>query len=115
MGCNSPAGPCGYVAPLGSAHKPSLTICGGNGDLGFAQPVGTAPYLLCTNANQSLSEEQLGFWGVDGTGAGATNLGGLAAAESPGAGTVERSTKPVQHVPLLQIAPARSGVKVVVT
>lgn len=85
MGCNGPSGPCGYVAPSGSVHKPSLTICGGNGDIGFAQPVGAAPYLLCTNANQSLSEEQLSFWGADGTGAGATNLAGLAAAESPGA------------------------------
>lgn len=85
MGCNGPAGPCGYTAPFGSVHKPSLTICGGNGDIGVAQPVGAAPYLLCTNANQTLSEEQLSFWGADGTGVGATNLAGLAATEAPGA------------------------------
>lgn len=85
MGCNGPAGPCGYVAPNGSVHKPSLRVCGGNGDIGFAQPVGAAPYLLCTNANQTLSEEQLGFWGVDGTGVGSTALAGLPDVESPGA------------------------------
>jgi hypothetical protein len=86
MGCNSLTGPCGYVAPNGSVHKPSLTICGGNGDPGFAQVTTTsAPYLLCTNANQTLSEEQVSFWGVDGTGVGVSNLAGLTNVESPGA------------------------------
>jgi len=87
MGCNGPAGPCGQNAgpPFGSTHKPSLALCGGNGDLALVPQVGAPPVLLCTNADQTLSEEQLSVWGTDGVGTGATHLAGLGNVESPGA------------------------------
>lgn len=88
MGCNGPAGPCGDSAgaPHGSTHKPSLSICGGDGDFDIvADPGGGLPEMLCTNADQTLSEEQLDMWGTNGDAVGSTDLAGLSNVEAPGA------------------------------
>ncbi|GHF70808.1 hypothetical protein GCM10017566_50800 [Amycolatopsis bartoniae] len=79
LSCTGPAGPCG------SPHKPSLSVCGGNGDFDVLTRTGAGPVLLCTQADQTLSSEQLDQWGTDGTGAGANDLAGLTAVESPSA------------------------------
>lgn len=86
MGCNGPAGPCGYTAPHGSYHKPSLDTCGGNGDFSIVTDGGNLPEILCTQANQTLSAQQISYWGVDGQpGTGSNNLAGLTNVETPGA------------------------------
>jgi hypothetical protein len=87
MGCNGPTGPCGadVGAPYGTTHKPSLTICGGNGDFTIITHGSDLPVLVCTNADQTLSEEQISYWGVDGDSTGSTVLAGLTNVESPGA------------------------------
>jgi hypothetical protein len=87
MGCNGPLGPCGDAAgpPYGTTTKPRLTICGGNGDFSIVTDGAALPYLLCTNADQTFSQEQLDFWGTNGTGVGSGNLAGLRNVESPGA------------------------------
>lgn len=87
MGCNGPAGPCGPTAgaPNGSLAKPSLYICGDNGDFSIVVPPSGLPIMLCTHADQTLSEEQLNQWGTSGDNVGSTNLAGLTNVESPGA------------------------------
>lgn len=86
MGCNSPTGPCGYTAPFGTVKKPNFTFCAGNGDLDLFSPgPGQNPVALCTQANQTASEEQLDIWGTDGNGTGSANLAGLTNIESLGA------------------------------
>lgn len=88
MGCNGPMGPCGPSAgaPYGSYKKPSLTKCGGNGDFSIFIEDGQNPILYCTmpGPNQTIRSEQIGYWGVDGTGVGQINIAGLAKVESPG-------------------------------
>jgi hypothetical protein len=87
LGCNGPTGPCGAAAgtPHGSTHKPNLNICGGNGDFDIITTNAGPPTMLCTNADQTLSEEQLDTWGTDGNNVGSSNLAGLTNVESPGA------------------------------
>ncbi|TNC21151.1 glycoside hydrolase family protein [Amycolatopsis alkalitolerans] len=87
MGCNSPTGPCGdgAGAPHGSTHKPGLYICGGNGDFDIVIPAGGPPVVLCTQADQTLSSEQLDLWGTNGVNIGSTHLAGLTNVESPSA------------------------------
>lgn len=86
MGCNGPAGPCGYTAPNGSYHKPSLDTCAGNGDFTIVPNGSGNPVMVCTQANQTLSEQQIGYWGVDGVpGTGSNNIAGLTSVEAPGA------------------------------
>lgn len=86
MGCNGPAGPCGYTAPYGSVHKPSLKFCAGNGDADIFSPgPGQNPVALCTRSDQTASEEQLDMWGANGNGVGSNNLAGLTNTESLGA------------------------------
>ena len=85
MGCNGPAGPCGPTAgpPNGSANKPRLYVCGGNGDQAIVGSGATA-YLVCTQPDLTLDVEQLDRWWTNGTGTGARNLAGLTDVESPG-------------------------------
>ncbi|GDY33454.1 hypothetical protein [Gandjariella thermophila] len=85
LGCNGPAGPCGYTAPYGSVHKPNLWVCSGNGDFSIVPNGSAPPVMLCTMPDQTLAEEQLDTWGTNGTGTGSTNLAGLTNTESPGA------------------------------
>lgn len=86
LGCDGPVGPCGTgYPPTGTTHKPSLTRCSGDGDFTLVPQPNLPPMLICTMADQTLSEEQISFWGTDGTGAGAANLAGLRSVESPGA------------------------------
>lgn len=86
MGCNGPAGPCGPSAgaPYGSYHKPSLWVCGGNGDFVITTSPGRFPAIVCTMPDSTLAVEQLTQWGADGTGTGAADLAGLTSVESPG-------------------------------
>lgn len=86
MGCNGPAGPCGYTAPNGSYHKPSLDTCAGNGDFTIVTNGTNPPEMLCTQPNQTLSAQQIGYWGVDGVpSTGSNNLAALTNVEAPGA------------------------------
>lgn len=86
MGCNGPAGRCGANAgaPYGSTRKPPLYICGGNGDFTIVTNGSANPYIVCTNADQTLSEEQLDYWGTTGLNTGGRVLGNLHSVESPG-------------------------------
>ena len=85
MGCNGPAGPCGYTAPYGTVHKPNLAHCGGNADLDLVTPATGAPVALCTNSDQTVSEDEIGTWGTDGDGTGSSNVAGLTNVEGLGA------------------------------
>jgi hypothetical protein len=87
MGCNGPLGPCGAGAgpPHGSTTKPSLKICGGDGDFSIVTDGRAAPQLLCTSFDLTFSQEQLDIWGTNGAGIGTKNLAGLRNVESPGA------------------------------
>ncbi len=85
MGCNGPAGPCGYQAPYGTVHKPTLKYCVGNDDLSIVTPPGGQPVALCTNADQTAAEEELDQWGTNGDGTGSSDLAGLTSVESVGA------------------------------
>jgi hypothetical protein len=88
MGCNSATGPCGKGAgaPYGSTIKPSLWHCTGNGDMSLVQSSPTeAPWLFCTNANQTISQERLNAWGTGGTKGAGNQVAGISTAESPGA------------------------------
>jgi hypothetical protein len=69
MGCNGPAGPCGYQAgaPLGSTNKPSLHTCVDAGDFSILTS-GPAAAILCSDTG--ISEEQLDASWVNGTGPG---------------------------------------------
>lgn len=68
MGCNGPAGPCGYQAGgHGSTHKPRLEICDDDGDFSVITKGGAAA-ILCSMGG--ISEESLSKWWTDGTGAG---------------------------------------------
>ncbi len=73
MGCNGPAGPCGYQAggPHGSTHKPSLKVCDDAGDFSVISRGGAAA-LLCSQGG--ISEESLDRWWTDGAGAGAKTV-----------------------------------------
>jgi hypothetical protein len=89
MGCNGPLGPCGPSAgaPHGSYSKPSLSVCGGNGDFGIIQSgtQGQAPAIVCTMPGAAaLNIEQINQWGVGGTGTGVHNVAGLTSIEGPG-------------------------------
>jgi len=89
MGCNGPAGPCGATAgaPYGSTHRPNLHQCAGaNGDAGLIPADnGQPPALLCPMAgNTGLAEEQLSYWGADGSGVGSTAVAGLKGVEAMG-------------------------------
>lgn len=87
MGCNSSTGPCGSEAgpPYGSTLKPPLHICGENGDFSIVTDAPHPPSMMCTAANQTLSQEQLDHWGTAGVNVGSKVLGGLTGVESPGA------------------------------
>ena len=87
MGCAGPAGPCGAGSgPMGSTHKPDLgAYCTGNGDFTIVTPPSERPVALCTESNQTLSQERLDDWGTNGDGTGARDLGGLTNVESPSA------------------------------
>lgn len=86
LGCDGPAGPCGVgYPPYGTTHKPRLPHCGGNGDFTLVPQPAAPPVIICTNANQTLSQDQLNAWGTDGAGPGASNLAGLTGVEAPGA------------------------------
>ena len=89
MGCDGPEGPCGASAgaPYGTTHRPNLHQCtGANGYADIVPPDGTnAPALVCPMIhNAGLAEEQLAYWGVDGTGAGQTSVAGLSGVEATG-------------------------------
>ncbi|MEZ0089963.1 hypothetical protein [Streptacidiphilus sp. EB129] len=87
MGCNSVTGPCGPTAggPYGSYAKPSLSHCFGNGDFGFITPPSGPPAMVCTMAGGgSLNEDQLNQWGNEGSGTGASAIGGITSIEAPG-------------------------------
>jgi hypothetical protein len=89
MGCNGPAGPCGASAgaPYGSTHRPNLHQCAGaNGDAGLLPADGSnPPALLCPMAgNSGLGEEQLSYWGADGSGTGSIAVAGLKGVEAMG-------------------------------
>lgn len=84
MGCASLTGPCGYGAPGTSVHKPSMSSCYGNGDFSLVPNSTGPPVMLCTMADQTLSSEQIDFWGTNGVG-GSHNLAGLTGVEAPGA------------------------------
>jgi hypothetical protein len=81
MGCNGPAGPCGASAgaPYGSTYRPVLHQCNGaNGDPGLsASPQNGALAIVCPKAGTSLGQEQLDYWGTNGTGVGTTSIPGL--------------------------------------
>ena len=85
MGCNGPAGPCGYTAPNGTVHKPTMTYCAGNDDLSIVTPPSGQPVALCTNYDQTPAEEELDQWGANGDGTGSNHLAGLTNIESLGA------------------------------
>lgn len=91
MGCNSATGPCGASAgpPYGSTHQPTLHQCAGgtNGDPGITASVeNNSLYLFCPSAGTtSVGVEQIDKWGTNGTGVGATNVGGLSHVEAMGA------------------------------
>jgi hypothetical protein len=85
MGCNGPTGPCGYQAPYGTVHKPTLKYCVGNDDLTIVTPPSGRPVALCTNFDQTPAEEELDQWGTNGDGVGSSNLAGLTNMESLGA------------------------------
>ena len=87
-GCEGPAGPCG--AGDGGAHsstiKPALgAYCGGNGDVSLVTRLAGNPVALCTDAEQTLSEAELDYWGTGGTGIGSHRLANLTDVEAPGA------------------------------
>lgn len=89
MGCNSLAGPCGPTAgaPNGSYLKPSLSHCWGNGDFAFiaSAVAGAAPAMVCTMpGGGSLSLDELNEWGNEGSGVGASVIGGIHSIEAPG-------------------------------
>jgi hypothetical protein len=85
MGCNGPAGPCGYQAPYGTVHKPTMPHCGGNADLDVVTQSPNPPVALCTNADQTVSEDELDEWGTNGDGTGSSGLAGLTGVEGLGA------------------------------
>ena len=93
MGCNGPMGPCGYnedneTKPRTSVNKPVMKYCGGNADLDIVTPPGGAePVALCTNADQTVSEDELDVWGTNanGDGTGSSDLAGLTGVEGLGA------------------------------
>ncbi|HSX08355.1 MAG TPA: hypothetical protein VLG11_05670 [Candidatus Saccharimonadales bacterium] len=86
MGCNGPLGQCGNGAGgNGTTRKPPMNICAGNGDFSIVPNGSSTPYMVCTNADQTLSEEQLDYWGTSGTGVGSSHLAGLNNVEAPGA------------------------------
>ncbi|MGO9728726.1 MAG: hypothetical protein ACLPN6_25850 [Streptosporangiaceae bacterium] len=76
MGCNGPAGPCGYQAgaPHGSTHKPDLKQCDVDGDFSIITS-GRAAAIICSQG--TLAEEKLDYWWTDGTGQGSTRLAGV--------------------------------------
>ena len=78
MGCAGPLGPCGYQdgGPHGSTHKPSLKFCNADGDFSIITS-GASAAIICSR--YTLAEEQLDHWWTDGTGRGATGLGGVPA------------------------------------
>ena len=88
MGCAGPLGPCGPgVTPNGSYNKPSLSICGGNGDFGIIDSgtPGGRPAIVCTMAGAAeLRIEELNVWGSGGTGVGVRKVAGLEHVEGPG-------------------------------
>ncbi len=95
MGCNGPAGPCGYQAGgHGSTRKPGLKICADDGDFSVITK-GSAAAMLCSMGG--ISEEILNRWWTDGTGAGTKSMAGVtqtAAAIIPvgeGVGAYQRS------------------------
>ena len=75
LGCNGPAGPCGYQAgaPHGSTHKPALRQCDVDGDFSVIAS-GRAAAIVCSQ--DTLAEEQLDYWWTDGTSAGSSGLAG---------------------------------------
>ena len=88
MGCEGPAGPCGAGdgGPHGSTIKPNLgPYCVGNGDFTVVTQPSGRPVAICTDADQTLSEAELDYWGTGWDGNGARNLAGLTSVESPGA------------------------------
>lgn len=76
MGCNGPAGPCGYQAggPHGSTHKPALRQCDDNGDFSIITS-GRAAAIICSQG--TLAEQKLNYWWTDGTRQGSTGLAGV--------------------------------------
>lgn len=89
MGCNGPSGPCGASAgpPYGSTYRPVLHQCSGtDSDAGLTASVeSNSIYLVCPIYNNSVSIEQVDKWGTNGTGTGATGVGGLSHVEAMGA------------------------------
>ena len=91
MGCAGPAGPCGYdddplhPNPYHSVHKPDMRYCGGNADLDIVTQPGGQPVALCTNTDQTVSEEELDKWGTNGDGTGSNDVAGLTNVEGLGA------------------------------
>jgi hypothetical protein len=88
MGCDMSGttigcGPGETVGPHGSYAKPSLDYCGGDGDFGLYVGGGSLD-MICTEANQTLSIEQLDEWGTGTDGTGASNIAGLTSVEGPG-------------------------------
>ena len=74
MGCNGPAGPCGYQAGgHGSTHKPNLRICDDDGDFSIITK-GAAAAILCSMG--SISEESLNKWWTDGNRPGRKSMRG---------------------------------------
>lgn len=88
MGCASLIGPCGPgAAPYGSYHKPSLSVCSGNGDFSLISPgvAGQAPAIVCTMPGAAaLNLEEIDKWGANGTGTGVRSVAGLTQIEGPG-------------------------------
>lgn len=88
MGCASPSGPCGPgVTPHGSYNKPTLPVCGGNGDFGIIDSgtPGGRPAIVCTQPSAAeLRIEELNTWGSGGTGTGVREVAGLTHVEGPG-------------------------------
>jgi hypothetical protein len=88
MGCNGPAGPCGYQAgaPHGSTHKPELEQCNVNGDFSIITS-GASAAILCSQ--YTLHEQALDKWWTDGTSQGGPGMAGASIpAASPDARAV---------------------------
>jgi hypothetical protein len=95
LGCNGPAGGCGYQAggPHGSTHKPLLHQCADTDDDPAFLQQGSSMYLYCSLGG-TLSVEELASNWTNGSGVGATDiLPGLAVEAtgewSPSAGEYE--------------------------
>ncbi|WP_370100859.1 hypothetical protein [Streptacidiphilus sp. MAP12-20] len=94
MGCNGPAGPCGYQAgaPHGSTSKPRLRICGYDGDFSILTS-GRSAAIICSMGG--ISEERLNNWWADGTGMGTRVVSGAALGIRPSAATAADPMIPI--------------------